>query len=165
MENNSMFGTLLRSLGFKVYGSGARVRAGPAGYWGCESILASSDPLRPPELPLMASSVAHMINFVTIEGKKYHVDVGFGANGPVQPLLLNKEEMIFDSIKPAAHRLVWKNIDGNTDPDQRLWVLEHRIDQGSPWNELYCYTELEFLEGDYGESHRYISMILLRVRV
>lgn len=55
-----------------------------------------------------------MVNLVTIEGKKYHVDVGFGGNGAIQPLPLNRDEQSFESIIPASHRLVWRNIDVNT---------------------------------------------------
>lgn len=36
-----------------------------------------------------------MVNIVTIaDGKKYMVDVGFGGNGPTQPLLLDAEHSL-----------------------------------------------------------------------
>ncbi|MBE7179988.1 MAG: arylamine N-acetyltransferase [Terriglobus roseus] len=90
-----------------------------------------------------------MINIVTIGGRKYHVDVGFGPNGLVAPMPINHDELVLDGIAPATHRLVYKNIEENTDPDQRLWVLQHRNDDSSSWTDLYCYTLLEFIAADF----------------
>ncbi|KAL0256452.1 hypothetical protein SLS55_008847 [Diplodia seriata] len=134
MENNLVQNIALRSLGYHVYSAGARVKGGPdAAYNGW----------------------SHMVNLVTIEAhkspEKYLVDVGFGPNGCTQPLRLDRNacDTTALQIAPAEMRLVWKNVDGNTDPHQRLWVYQHRISNEQPWLDMYCFTELEFLPQDY----------------
>lgn len=91
----------------------------------------------------------HMIVIVRIGGQKYYIDVGFGANGPITPMHLDRSGAIRPHITPASVRLQWRNIPQNHDPDQRLWVYEHRIDNDHDWEPMYCFTELEFLPGDY----------------
>jgi arylamine N-acetyltransferase len=98
-----------------------------------------------------------MINIVVIEDSKYHVDVGFGANGPIQPMKLDKSGTVEKHISPATCRLQWRNIDANTDPGQRLWVFEHCIDEESDFQTIYCFTELEFLPSDYKVMNHYTS--------
>jgi arylamine N-acetyltransferase len=63
MENSGMFAVVLRSLGFNIMTSGARV-----------SNLISSGSKDGGYL-----GWSHMINIVTIDGQDYHVDVGFGS--------------------------------------------------------------------------------------
>jgi arylamine N-acetyltransferase len=62
--NNGFFGAAMRSLGFRVKMAAARVakanRVGPKGVF---------------------DGWNHLINLVEIEGRRYLVDVGFGANG------------------------------------------------------------------------------------
>jgi arylamine N-acetyltransferase len=134
MENNSLFGTLLRTLGFNIYSGGARVFDG--GQW---------------------TGWSHMVNLVTIGDTKYHVDVGFGADGPVVPMPLDRSGTIQPHINPAKARLQWRNIPGNTDPTQRLWVYEHRINDDADWTTKYSYTELEFQPCDYNIMNYYTS--------
>ncbi|KAI9814657.1 MAG: N-terminal acetyltransferase [Pycnora praestabilis] len=131
MENNCFFNTVLRTLGFQVFSGGARVSNATngrddGGYMGW----------------------GHMVNIVTINGKKYHVDVGFGGNGPIHPLPLIDGE-ISQGIRPQELRLQWTNIPPNIDQSQKLWVFQHRNDSSSPWTSAYCFTELEFLPVDY----------------
>ncbi|KAF1969585.1 arylamine N-acetyltransferase 1 [Bimuria novae-zelandiae CBS 107.79] len=126
MENTGLFAVLLHSLGFDCYSAGARVfNDGRLSGW------------------------SHMIIIVKLGGQKYHVDVGFGANGPIVPMPLDRSGTTQSHISPAAVRLQWRNIPQNTDPDQRLWVYEHRIDENADFETKYCFTELEFLPGDY----------------
>lgn len=134
MENNALFGTLLHSLGFNLYSAGGRVNvAGVLSGW------------------------THMLNLVTIGETKYHVDVGFGANGPIVPMPLDRSEVIEEHIKPAAARLQWRNIPGQIDPNQRLWVFEHRPDEDSEFTMMYCFTELEFMPSDYEVMNYFTS--------
>lgn len=98
-----------------------------------------------------------MILIITIGESKYHVDVGFGTNGPIQPMKLDRSGTIQEHIRPATCRLQWANISANTDPDQRLWVYEHRIHEGSEFRTTYCFTELEFLPSDYSVLNYYTS--------
>jgi arylamine N-acetyltransferase len=98
-----------------------------------------------------------MVNLVTIGDIKYHVDVGFGGNGPVVPMKLDKAGEVQEHIFPATARLQWRNIPGNTDPNQRLWVYEHKIDNNSDFQPIYCFTELEFLPSDYAIMNYFTS--------
>ncbi|KAF2690220.1 arylamine N-acetyltransferase 1 [Lentithecium fluviatile CBS 122367] len=134
MENNSLFGMLLRSLGYVLFSAGARVFDG--GQW---------------------TGWSHMVNIVKIGDKKYHVDVGFGGNGPIVPMPLDRAGPVQTHIKPATARLQYKNIPGNTDPDQRLWVYEHCMDGTSDFQTTYCFTELEFLPSDYAVMNYFTS--------
>ncbi|KAF1363246.1 arylamine N-acetyltransferase 1 [Lizonia empirigonia] len=134
MENNTLFGTLLFSLGFTIYSAGARVNSGG-----------------------VLTGWSHMVNMVTVGETKYHVDVGFGGNGPIVPMPLDRSGVIKEHIKPAAARLQWRNVPGNTDPNQRLWVYEHRPDEESDFVMMYCFTELEFLPSDYAVMNYFTS--------
>ncbi|GAB1312330.1 N-terminal acetyltransferase [Madurella fahalii] len=134
LENNGIFGTLLRSLGFQAYYVAGRVNAGVDYHaWG------------------------HLLNLVVIGGDKFLVDVGFGPNNPVKPLKLDKSSLITESIAPASLRLSYKNIQANTQADQRLWVLEHRINSDSEFEELYCFTETEYLPRDLDAMNWHVS--------
>ncbi|KAI9789245.1 MAG: N-terminal acetyltransferase [Peltula sp. TS41687] len=131
MENNGFFGTVLRSLGFELFSAGARVCVPDAESGGDQF-----------------GGWAHMVNIVAINGTRYMVDVGFGAQGPTQPLPL-VDGKVSAGIGPASLRVLWTNIPPNTDPGQRLWVYQYRINDDSPWTTAYCFTELEFLPQDY----------------
>ena len=133
MENNCFFGTVLRSLGFRMFSAGARVntQANGSGEDNWEGW-------------------SHMVNIVTLSsGQRYMLDVGFGNNGPIQPLLLDPSAPHTLHIAPAEARLVLGNISHTTDPDQKLWQYQHRIDPRSEWQTMYGFTELEFLPKDY----------------
>lgn len=90
-----------------------------------------------------------MVILVKIGGQKYHVDVGFGTNGPTTPLILNHAGTVRPHVAPAEVRLQWKNIAQNTDPDQKIWVYEHRANNDTDFVPMYCFPELEFLPEDY----------------
>jgi arylamine N-acetyltransferase len=134
MENNRLFGTLLNSLGFTLYSGGGRVFVD--GTW---------------------TGWSHMVNLVTIGESKYHVDVGFGADGPMVPMPLERSGTVQTHIKPASARLQWRNIPGNTDPNQRLWVYEYRRNDENDWEIKYCYSELEFQPQDYAMMNYFTS--------
>ena len=127
MENNCFFGTVLRSLGYKVYDAGARVHEGDGKY----------------------TAWSHMVNIVTLaNGRRYVVDVGFGNNGPTKPLLLENGHKE-NSFPPASMRLVQETIPQTTIPDDRLWIYQHRSSPTSEWESMYSFTETEFLPRDY----------------
>lgn len=98
-----------------------------------------------------------MVNIVTLsDGKKYMVDVGFGANGPTRPLPLEAGR-IWEGISPQEIRLVYENIPTNTDPGQRLWIYQYRDSSKDEWIPAYCFTELEFLPRDYNVMNFWTS--------
>jgi arylamine N-acetyltransferase len=98
-----------------------------------------------------------MVNLIRIGDQRYHSDVGFGGNGPIAPMLLDKSGTVQPNISPCSCRLQWRNIPGNTDPDQRLWVYEVRIDENSEFIITYCFTELEFQVCDFNVMNYYTS--------
>ncbi len=133
MENNCFLGTVLRSLGFEVCSVGARVSRGVGGT-GQEGWHGWS----------------HMVNIVTLDGgQRYMLDVGFGNNGPVEPMLLDAGGGVVRHVEPGEARIVRENIWGSTDKGQRLWQYQHRVEARSKWEVIYCFTELEFLPEDY----------------
>lgn len=135
MENNALFGTVLRSLGFTVYSAGGRVFE--EGHW---------------------TGWGHMVNLVTIGDQKYAVDVGFGAEGPIMPIPLDRSGTVQKHLSPASVGLDWRNIPETTDPNQRFWVLKYRKSDESEWEPLkYCFTEVEFLPQDYGVMSHFVS--------
>lgn len=89
-----------------------------------------------------------MINLVTIEGRRYLVDVGFGATGPDHPLPLTPDH-ISDGISPLQLRLEFKKLPQHRDPSQRVWVYEHRESESEPWVEGYSFTETECFPPDF----------------
>ncbi|KAK4211527.1 hypothetical protein QBC37DRAFT_12160 [Rhypophila decipiens] len=126
MEVNTFFGAVLRSLGFFLIGVGGRVKSPALGYKGWD----------------------HMVNLVTINNKRYLVDVGFGADGPLQPVLLEDNHMI-PLIGPAQARLQYKSLEEHTDPSQRVWVYSTQETKDAPWTDRYSFVEIEFFPADF----------------
>jgi arylamine N-acetyltransferase len=133
MENNAFFATVLRALGYNLYTTGARVsnaldkgNKDPGGYGGW----------------------SHMLIIVTVCGRKYMVDVGFGASGAIQPVLLEVGEIV-QNVPTSQGRLVYRPMAENTDSSQRLWIFEVQNSPESSWVPQYCFTEVEFLPQDF----------------
>lgn len=136
MENNTFFGTVLRSLGFKVVSVGARVNRMASGSGGD-----------------VWEGWSHMVNIVELEGgQRVMLDVGFGTNGPVEPLLLDGagSGACRGHIGLAEMRAVSGKIalDGSG-AGQELWRYLYRGDSQAEWLVMYCFAELEFLPQDY----------------
>ncbi|KIW18404.1 hypothetical protein PV08_02692 [Exophiala spinifera] len=140
MENNAFFSTILRSLGYQQYVTGARIshaltgNADPRGFAGWQ----------------------HEVILVTINGQKYLADVGFGSQPLIDAIPLIKptredcsDAPIYPSVPGAECRLVYRPIAPNTDQSQRLWVFETRNKSKPEWAAGYCFSELEWLPGDF----------------
>ncbi|KAK0277916.1 hypothetical protein LTR35_009753 [Friedmanniomyces endolithicus] len=125
MEANHFFHTVLLSLGFDVYMAGARIHRGEGMYGGW----------------------THVVNLVTIDGTKYLLDGGFGPQGPSRPLAVREGEVGIQ-VAPAEMRVVSEAIPQMLDRTQRVWVYQHRYEEGKEWVPMYCFTELEFIETD-----------------
>lgn len=125
MEANHFFHTVLLSLGFDVYMAGARIHkaAGEYGGW------------------------THVVNLARIAGTRYLLDGGFGPQGPARPVPL-EPGVVLTQIAPAQCRLLYEPLKQNVDQSQKLWVYEYRIDEGSEWGPMYCFTDLEFTPTD-----------------
>lgn len=138
MENNAFFSTVLSSLGYQLYVTGARI-----------SHAVDGDPKKHPE---GFAGWQHEVIIVTINDQKYLVDVGFGSQSAVHPLPLIKEgagDRVYKSVPGAEVRLVYRPIASNTDSSQSLWVLETRNKTNPAWVGGYCFSELEWLPADF----------------
>ena len=125
MELNEFFATVLRSLGYPLFSVGGRVCTGGVyGGWN------------------------HQLNIVTINGRRYVVDVGFGSNGPLQPNTL-EDGREFPQISPARGKLEYKALPIHTDASQRVWEYSTQADPTSPWKPMYAFTEVEFFPADF----------------
>jgi arylamine N-acetyltransferase len=89
-----------------------------------------------------------MVNIVTLEGKRYLVDVGFGVDGPCRPVLLSSNHEV-PGIAPQMLRLEYKSLSIHSDPGQRLWVYSHKRMPGKEWLEAYAFAEIEFFPEDF----------------
>lgn len=100
-----------------------------------------------------------MVNLVTIEGKKYLVDVGFGAQEATQPVPLEDGHEI-TTIAPIRGRLELKHIEKQVtkdDPAQRLWVWSSRKGSEAEWEDMYSFSEAECFAEDF-EALNYFVM-------
>lgn len=89
-----------------------------------------------------------MVNLVTIHGQRYLVDVGFGSNGPPNPVPLEHNHE-FIGIAPMRGRLQYRNLEEHTDPSQRVWVYSAQENGDAPWKDMYHFVETEFMSGDF----------------
>ncbi|EPQ56963.1 cysteine proteinase [Gloeophyllum trabeum ATCC 11539] len=155
MENNTLFNHVLRALGFQVYQTGARVinmrdQSGrePC-FWGW----------------------GHAVNIVTLpDGTRYMADVGFGGDGPREPLPLVSGH-VTRNIGTQDVRLVYDTIPDVSQRDQKLWIYQYRNAPEQAWRALYCFPDaLEFLDADfavmnYATSHNPESFFTFEILV
>jgi arylamine N-acetyltransferase len=98
-----------------------------------------------------------MVNLVTIGDQKYLVDVGFGSNGPHQPVLLIPGYE-FHNTGDQHGRLHFGPITQHTSKGQSLWQYEFRNGSASePWIPAYCFTETEFIPEDFAMINYFMS--------
>ncbi|GKZ16488.1 N-terminal acetyltransferase [Aspergillus brasiliensis] len=101
-------------------------------------------------------SISHMILIVTISGKKYMVDVGFGRNTPTSPLLL-QENTTAQLIAPSEMSLIRAPLAECMDQTQKVWIYQARADPHSPWVAQYSFSEIEFLFEDFNMMNFFTS--------
>lgn len=127
MENNTLFHTVLLSIGFDVYIVGGRVFEAHR-----------------------LTGLSHCLNVITLpSGDRYAVDVGFGPNETVQPVKL-EHGLVQPHISPASVRLRFDTIPQGLKRrgDNKVWIYEHRARDDEEWTPTICFTELEFLPQD-----------------
>jgi arylamine N-acetyltransferase len=89
-----------------------------------------------------------MVNIVTINGRRYLVDVGFGSNGAPHPLPMeNGHEFV--GVAPTRGRLQYRNLGFHTNPSQRVWVYSVQENETALWRDMYHFVETEFMAGDF----------------
>ena len=163
MENNTYFSTVLRSLGFECYVSGARISGAESGATG-----PAADGF---------GGWSHEVIIVTIGSQKYLVDVGFGAHGAIEPVLL-EEGATAKGVPGVTQRLVQRKLAPFT-AGQVMWLVEVNISkedepaadsEDAVWRPAYCFSEQEWLPQDfeimnYRTSHDPRSMFTYRILV
>jgi arylamine N-acetyltransferase len=125
MENNSFFHTVLVSLGFEVYMVAARVFSPDAKRYG---------------------GITHCLNVVTIGGKSYAVDVGFGARTPTVPMELLDGKFFWRSDS-GQMRLRHDTIPQYLSK-QKVWIYEFRSNDSGEWIPQWCFIDHEVLPDD-----------------
>jgi arylamine N-acetyltransferase len=125
MENNTLFNTVLLSLGYHAYMVGAKVFNPDAGRFGGSS---------------------HCLSLVIIAGRTYAVDVGFGARNPTEPLEV-VHELVHKRSDGVQMRLRHDTIAQNVS-NQKLWIYEYRSHDGGEWVPQWCFMDYEVLPED-----------------
>ncbi|RSL68024.1 hypothetical protein CEP54_002985 [Fusarium duplospermum] len=130
LENNSFFGTVLRSLGFHVFGVICRITMATRGVFDGSW-----------------RAMSHMANIVTIDSKRYLVDVGYGADGPCTPLPLDSGDMRH-GLPSQQLKLEHKTLPQHLDQSQKVWIYSQR--RGSEdWADIYHFPDIEFFPLDF----------------
>ncbi|KAJ5674494.1 arylamine N-acetyltransferase 2 [Penicillium maclennaniae] len=145
MENSTLFGTVLRTLGYNVTPVGGRVN---------EAVqpMAASKSWKGPTY----NGWNHMVNIVTIGDHQYLIDVGFGSNGPHRPVPL-LENFEFHNTGDQCGRLVYAPIAQHTSKGQFVWQYEIRNGAKNAWTPAYCFTGTEFIPEDFEIINYYMS--------
>ncbi|KAF5005012.1 hypothetical protein FDECE_8537 [Fusarium decemcellulare] len=88
-----------------------------------------------------------MANVVTIDNKRYLVDVGYGADGPSAPVLLFSGE-IQSGLPDQQLKLEHKTLPQHHDQSQKVWVYAQK--RGSEdWADVYHFPDVEFFAPDF----------------
>jgi len=96
-----------------------------------------------------------MVNIVTIADAKYLVDVGFSSFSPVQPVKLSHDGIVtYNGSQQLIVSLEPEHIPDSThgtNPEQLLWTYKMMSTEepGESWIPGYCFSEVEFLPGDF----------------
>ncbi|MFJ5141940.1 arylamine N-acetyltransferase [Streptomyces sp. NPDC088707] len=122
-EQNSLFAAVLERIGFTVKGRGARNRSRGAAL--------------PP--------VTHALLVVALEGEQWLADVGFGWQGPLEPVPLRDGARVEQSG--------WTF--GLVEEDEGIHVLRSLRPQG--WADLYAFSPQTLYPGDFAVMNHYSS--------
>ena len=170
MENSALFATVLRSLGYRVLSTGARVHGGMN-----------------PNGENAYSGWSHMVNLVqfgdddeTSNKRIFFVDVGFGSACPTRPVELTN--LHSDDPSLATQNTEWLNVppyqysrirydtiednstsfSTTTSNTQKMYIYEIKLPKADPkdskWQPAYCFSDLEFLPADYAVMNYHTSM-------
>lgn len=88
-----------------------------------------------------------MANIVTINNKRYLVDVGYGADGPSTPLPLDSGD-IRHGLPSQQLKLEHITLPQHIDSTQKVWVYSQK--RGSEdWADIYHFPVVEFFPLDF----------------
>ncbi|MFH9727987.1 arylamine N-acetyltransferase [Streptomyces sp. NPDC017254] len=122
-EQNSLFAAVLERIGFSVAGRGARNRSRGAAL----------------------SPVTHALLVVTIDGEQWLADVGFGWQGPLEPV----------PLRDGAHVEQSGWTCGIGVEAEGIHVLRSLRQQG--WTDLYAFSSQALYPGDFTVMNHYSS--------
>lgn len=169
MEHNLFFSHILRSLGYELYLTGARI-----------SHAVNADPSRSDAEKDGYGGFEHMLIIALVDDgsghgeRKYVVDVGYGAYNALAPLLLREYEEW--ACQPGSiGRVVRRSIAASTQRNkQEMWVFQnktvgkkkvHETGEGDGerkgeggWTNAYCFAEMEWFQTDFEVSNYRTSM-------
>ena len=148
MENNMLFATFLRSLGFDIYMTGARVSN------------ASQPTANDEDTEVGFTGFGHQVTIITLaDGGRYLVDVGFGNGGPTRPmLLLDRAEC--ERLPPDQKaRMVYGPRPGCENAEAaKVWMYERTVPGKEGWLLAYCFPDrVEFTAEDFGVMNHFTS--------
>lgn len=148
MENSCLLGTVLKSLGYDVVATGARVNEA------VQPMAAKKDWPGP-----RYSGWNHMINLVTMDKRTFFVDVGFGSSGPTRPVELKHGEEFVNVPPQQSSRLMRSVIPDTVSQarNQEIWIYEIRFRDDVAWTPAYCFGETEFLPADFMIMNHFTS--------
>lgn len=140
MELNNLFAGLLIAVGFDVHTRAGRV-------WKVGSPPGSDGEADANNW----TGWSHMILIVRLDRQDYFVDVGFGANGPVQTIQLpplSSLSEIVSGVVPEQHQI--GSIKVPHSPSETMYIIRHRRDPNSIWTPLFCFDPFTpFCFSDY----------------
>lgn len=94
-----------------------------------------------------------MANMVILNGKRFLVDVGYGADGPVQAVLLSHGNMCL-GLNGQYLKVEQQRLSQHQDADQRVWVyFQQRA--AEHWRPVYHFLEAEFFCSDFTVLNHY----------
>jgi arylamine N-acetyltransferase len=140
MQNNTLFALLLRALGFQVTTVGSRVRDPDGDYGGWTHMVLLVKPVD--------------------QDRQYHIDVGFGFKGPIEPMLLEEgiiKRHTYDRTAISEERQL------RYDEAGRIWIYSFQVVGDSEnfnehqWTEIYAFCEVPFTSKDYEVMNHYIG--------
>ncbi|PHH67438.1 hypothetical protein CDD81_50 [Ophiocordyceps australis] len=141
MEQNGLFGSVMRGMGYKAYPVAGR--ANIKNTW---------------------SPLIHMHNIAVIDDKRYSVDVGMGALGPFEPILLSQsgleEACEHVQVLPRRIRIEYRPI---THPEYTsnlpVWILMTRQNDApeTPWVDVLSFSDAELMPADLQMMNYFVS--------
>src|SRR5690554_1441991 len=96
-----------------------------------------------------------MANIVTVNGRRYLVDIGFGANTPLYPLPFPSPTATaagdaLPSLTTDNRRLTLRRLLPTSHPSSPpAWIYSHRASPSDPWIDAYALAPMEFHVSDF----------------
>lgn len=141
METCILMREILKGMGFRTFVAGARIRLrDPNGVPGGDFV-----------------SWVHCVNVVTLsDGSRYHIDVGFGGDGPTRPVPIGDEQPL-QNLGAQEVRVIRDRLPGTSPLEKHYWwVYQYRNGSDRPWLSYYAFPELEFLQVDLDHQNFWI---------